>query len=78
MSRYLIREIEVAPDIDVRYRTEVAGGGGDGCLEQLRLRHRDTGDTETEPADGLFVLIGAQPFTGWLPEAVGRDQWATS
>ena len=75
MSRYRIREIEVAPDIDVRYRTEVAGGGGDGRLEQLRLRHRYTGDTETEPVGGLFVLIGAQPFTGWLPEAVGRGQW---
>jgi hypothetical protein len=23
----------------------------------------------------LFVLIGAQPFTGWLPETVRRDQW---
>jgi thioredoxin reductase (NADPH) len=76
MSQYLIREIEAAPNIDVRYRTEIAGGGGgDGRLEQLRLRHRDTGDTQTEPADGLFVLIGAQPFTGWLPETVGRDQW---
>ena len=75
MSQYLIREIEAAPSIDVRYRTEVAGGGGDGRLEQLKLRHRDTGGTETVPADGLFVLIGAQPFTDWLPEAVGRDQW---
>ena len=43
MSQYLIREIEAAPSIDVRYRTEVAGGGGDGRLEQLRLRHRDPG-----------------------------------
>jgi hypothetical protein len=41
--------------------------------EQLRLRHRDTDETETEPADGLFVLIGAEPFTQWLPEGVGRD-----
>ena len=73
--KYLIREIETAPNIEVRYRTEVAGGGGDGRLEQLSLRHRDTGDTGTERADGLFVLIGAQPFTEWLPEAVGRDQW---
>jgi hypothetical protein len=23
----------------------------------------DTGDTQTEPDDGLFVLIGAQPYT---------------
>ena len=75
MSQYLIREIEAAPNIDVRYRTEVAGGGGDGRLEQLSLRYRDTGDTQTEQADGLFVLIGAQPFTDWLPETVGRDQW---
>jgi thioredoxin reductase (NADPH) len=75
MSRYLIREIEAAPNIDVRYRTEVAGGDGDGRLEQLRLRHRDTGECRTEPADGLFVLIGAEPFTDWLPEAVSRDQW---
>jgi thioredoxin reductase (NADPH) len=75
MSQYLIREIEAAPNIEVRYRTEVAGGGGDGRLEQLRLRHRETANTQTEPADGLFVLIGAQPFTDWLPETVGRDQW---
>ena len=27
------------------------------------------------PAAGLFILIGAQPFTGWLPEAIKRDQW---
>jgi len=74
MSQYLIREIEAAPNIEVRYRTEVTGGG-DGRLEQLSLRHRDTGETETAPADGLFVLIGAQPFTDWLPEAVRRDQW---
>ena len=74
-SQYLIREIEAAPNIEVRYRTEVTGGGGDGRLEQLSHRHRDTGETETAPADGLFVLIGAQPFTDWLPEAVRRDQW---
>ena len=47
MSQYLIREIETAPNIEVRYRTEVAGGGGDGHLEQLSLRDRDTGDTAT-------------------------------
>jgi thioredoxin reductase (NADPH) len=27
------------------------------------------------PAAGLFVLIGAQPLTGWLPEAIRRDRW---
>ena len=75
MSDYLIRQIEAAPNVDVRYRCEVAGGGGNGHLEHLLLRNRDSGETELVPAAGLFVLIGAQPFTGWLPEAIERDQW---
>ena len=52
-----------------------AGGGGNGHLEQLLLRNRDSGKTEGTPAAGLFILIGAQPFTSWLPEAIQRDQW---
>src|SRR5262249_14868635 len=75
MSDYLIREIDAAPNVDVRYRCEVAGGGGSGHLEQLLLRDRDSGQTEQVPAAGLFVLIGARPFTGWLPETIRRDQW---
>ena len=75
MSDYLIREIGNAPNIDVRFRTELAGGGGAGRLEYLELRDRGSGETAREPAGGLFVLIGAEPFTGWLPGQVGRDQW---
>jgi len=75
MSDYLIRQIQAAPNVDVRYRCEVAGGGGSGHLDQLLLRDRDSGQTELVPAAGLFVLIGAQPFTDWLPEAIKRDQW---
>jgi thioredoxin reductase (NADPH) len=75
MSDYLIREIETAPNVDVRYDTEVVGGGGEGRLEYLQLRDSGSGQTEQVPADGLFVLIGAKPFTQWLPEEVGRDQW---
>jgi len=75
MSDYLIRQIEAAPNVDVRYRCEVTGGGGNGHLDQLLLRDRDSRQTELVPAAGLFILIGAQPFTGWLPEAIQRDQW---
>jgi thioredoxin reductase (NADPH) len=75
MSSYLIQEIGNAPNISVRYRTEVAAGGGDGHLEQLLLRDRETGDTATVPAAGLFILIGARPSTSWLPEAIDRDPW---
>jgi thioredoxin reductase (NADPH) len=39
------------------------------------LQDRRSGDTETVPAGGLFGLIGAEPFTGWLPAGVTRDEW---
>ena len=75
MSAYLIREIDSAPNIEVRYQVDVAGGAGDGRLERLELRDQRSGQVELVPAAGLFVLIGAEPFTDWLPEAVGRDRW---
>jgi thioredoxin reductase (NADPH) len=75
MSRYLIDEIEAAPNIDVSFGTEVVGGGGEGRLEQLVLADRGTGARRTVEAAALFVLVGAQPHTGWLPDSVARDRW---
>jgi thioredoxin reductase (NADPH) len=53
----------------------VIDGRGASRLEALVLRDRSSGDVETEPAGALFVLIGAQPHTAWLPPGVARDQW---
>ena len=75
MSDYLTRQIGSAANVHVRYRSEVTGGGGDGHLEHLLIRDRDSGQTESVSAAGLFILIGAEPFTGWLPGAIWRDQW---
>jgi thioredoxin reductase (NADPH) len=75
MSRYLIDEIDQSDNIVVRPYTEVCGGRGDGALEAIELRDCRTGETETVPAAALFVMIGAQPHTSWLPETVCRDQW---
>jgi len=75
MSRYLIDEIDAAPNIDVSFATEVVGGGGEGRLEQLVLADRGTGARRTVEAAALFVLVGAQPHTGWLPDSVARDRW---
>jgi thioredoxin reductase (NADPH) len=74
MSGYLIDEIEAAPNIDVRLQTEVVDGGGEGRLERLVIRDRLTEETETVPADALFVLIGARPHTDWLPAEIARDE----
>lgn len=73
MSSYLVDAIEAAPNIDVRTSSDVVGGGGNGRLERVAVRDRETGDVEDLPADGLFVMIGAEPRTDWLPATVRRD-----
>ncbi len=73
MSHYLVRAIEAAPNVDVRVGTEVVGGGGDGHLRQLILRRRTTDEDETVAADALFVMIGANPHTDWLPVDIAKD-----
>jgi thioredoxin reductase (NADPH) len=75
MSSYLRRQIEAADNIAVRPHTEVVGCGGDGALESLTLRDSRSGQTETVAAAALFVLIGAEPRTSWLPEEIARDDW---
>ena len=76
MSDYLIRQIAAAPNIDVCYRVQVADGIGTGTgrLQSLVLQDIASGARRSVPADALFVLIGSQPRTEWLGEAVARDQ----
>jgi thioredoxin reductase (NADPH) len=73
MSHYLVDQIEATPNITVRTGSEVVGGGGDGWLDHLVLRRRADGGEETVPAQGLFLMIGAEPRTDWLPPSIERD-----
>jgi thioredoxin reductase (NADPH) len=74
MSAYLVNEIEATDLIDVRLHTDVVDGAGDRRLQSLTVRNSVTGRTEVMEAAALFVLIGATPHTGWLPDGVGRDE----
>ena len=74
MSDYLVREVEATPNLQVRLRTEIVGGGGDGWLEHLVLRDHAEGEEETVEAGGLFLMIGATPHTEWLPAEIDRDE----
>ena len=72
MSEYLIREIEATANITVRLHTEVTDGHGADRLEALTLSDRRSGQAEQVPAAALFVLIGGEPRTQWLPETIQR------
>jgi thioredoxin reductase (NADPH) len=73
MSDYLVQEIAALENVDVRLHTRIVDGHGSSRLEALVLQDTTTGATETVPAEALFVLIGAQPRTEWLPAALRRD-----
>jgi thioredoxin reductase (NADPH) len=70
MSDYLIREIEAAGNITVRLHTEVCDGHGADHLEALTLYDKLGDRAEQVPAAALFVLIGGEPRTQWLPDTV--------
>jgi len=74
MSDYLVTLIAATENIDVWLCITVIDGHGAGRLEELVLRDSNTGKARTVPAAALFVLIGAQPHTGWLPSSIERDQ----
>ena len=42
-------------------------------LEALVLHDNTTGITESVHASALFVLVGAEPRTDWLPTSIQRD-----
>ena len=73
MSDYLVKAIEAKDDIDVLLHTTVSDGHGNGRLEEIVLRDNVTGETRTVRTAALFILIGAQPHTEWLPPSIQRD-----
>jgi thioredoxin reductase (NADPH) len=75
MSYYLVQAIEDAPNVVVRTETAVAGGDGESHLERLLLHDLESGGEEWVHADALFVLIGADPLTSWLPAEIDRDAY---
>ena len=73
MSAYLIDELAVTPNVEIRVRTTVEDGRGEHRLEGLVLKDQATGQVETVSAAALFVLIGAEPRTDWLDGTLERD-----
>jgi thioredoxin reductase (NADPH) len=73
MSAYLVTELERAANVTVRPHSQVTAVPGTGRLEALTIRDSLTGAAETLPTSAVFILIGAEPHTNWLADAVERD-----
>ncbi len=73
MSYYLIQQLAAKHNVEVRTRSRVLRVEGEHRLDAIVIENRDTGAVTTEPASALFVLIGADAETAWLPDCVIRD-----
>jgi len=73
MSRYLIRRIEQAPNIELWTRSEIVELEGSDRLEAVRWRDNQTMAVERSELGHLFVMTGAEPTTSWLDGCVVRD-----
>jgi thioredoxin reductase (NADPH) len=74
MSRYLVDQLKARPNIHVRYRSEVVAAHGGDMLEAIDVRGAGSGETERIPSGGVFVFIGADAETGWLPAEIVLDR----
>jgi len=74
MSQYLIDQIEATDNIKVQTYSSVIEAKGETSLEELVIKNSITGETQTVPANYLFIFIGALPHTAWLDEVVERDE----
>jgi thioredoxin reductase (NADPH) len=73
MSQYLIDQIRTKSNIRVALGSEVHATYGDDHLIAIDLRDRVTGEVRREEAGGLFLFIGADAETDWLPAEIARD-----
>jgi thioredoxin reductase (NADPH) len=72
MSYYLIRQLATKHNIAVETGTVVTRVSGSAHIESIVTKTDDDAERE-RPADALFVFIGAEAETAWLPETVSRD-----
>ena len=73
MSRYLVDRLAARSNISVRFGAEVSGVHGESSLEALDVRDGQTGAIERLSSRGLFIFIGADAETAWLPDEIALD-----
>ena len=73
MSQYLIDQIAQKKNITIEPFTTVVSVGGEDHLESICTVSGDA-QPRSRSADALFVMIGADASTDWLPGELQRDE----
>jgi thioredoxin reductase (NADPH) len=76
MSHYLIDQIASKANIKVLPHTQVISAEGDNHLQRIEVSVNapiERKNSQWFEADALFVMIGADANTSWLPDDLERD-----
>ena len=74
MSQYLISRIESSSHITLYTQSEIVKLEGESSLERVTWISRKTGESIVKPIRSVFVMIGAEPNSGWLFGTVRLDK----
>lgn len=74
MSEYLTQRIRSTPNITVHEGVEIASLRGERRIESVELRNTRTDARTNLGCMAVFVFIGADPSTEWLPDSIARDR----
>ncbi len=73
MSNYLSDQLAARSNIEVLTRTEAVAAHGEDSLEAIEVHNKETGETTRLESGGVFIFIGADAETGWLPQEIALD-----
>jgi thioredoxin reductase (NADPH) len=73
MSHYLIEQVRAKENIAVKLRSEVAAVHGDTHLTAIDIHDHGSESVSQHECHGLFVFIGADADTEWMPAEIARD-----
>lgn len=73
MSHYLVEQVRNKSNIVVELESEVQAVYGDTHLTAIDILDRASGTVRRRTCGGLFVFIGADAETEWLPAEIARD-----
>ena len=74
MSHYLIEQIRGKSNIAIQVQSEVQAAHGDTHLAEIDIRNNADNTLSRHACGGLFVFIGADAETAWLPAEIARDR----
>ena len=73
MSRYLVDQLAARSNIRARFHAQIVAAHGESALEAIDVHDSASGETTRLASGGVFIFIGADAETGWLPPEIALD-----